>query len=80
MTVLKSAAGTAHETTDDQAVGPAGAAADSASTRAPTRANVLGELRGTRWQSVAGRSVREELRTNLLTKYHITTQAYELSR
>ena len=35
---------------------------------APKRAAVLGELRGTRWQELAGRSVKDELRNNLLAK------------
>lgn len=35
---------------------------------ATKRAAVLGELRGTRWERLAGRSVKDELRTNLLAK------------
>ncbi|HET8986275.1 MAG TPA: sigma 54-interacting transcriptional regulator [Trueperaceae bacterium] len=39
------------------------------STRSSTaRATVLGELRGTGWEALAGRSVKDELRTNLLAK------------
>ena len=54
MTVLKPA----DQSTDTRGGAPA-----------PTskRATVLGELRGTRWEALAGRSVKDELRANLLT-------------
>jgi len=35
---------------------------------AALRATALGELRGTRWEALAGRSVKDELRGNLLAK------------
>jgi len=70
MTVLKSAANSAHEASDDRR-GRASGADDPATSiggASSARASFLGDLRGTTWEAAAGRSVKDELRTNLLAK------------